>query len=418
LDLELVTIGTELLLGFTLDTNGAELGRRLAEVGVRVKRRTSVGDGESEIREAVTAALERTGVVLTTGGLGPTRDDVTKGVVAGLFGVPLEFREALWTALLERYKRVGRMPTGNNRSQAEVPRGGTVLPNRWGSAPGIWIEGPLAAGGSGLAILLPGVPREMRKLLEHEVLPRLATRAGGRVIRSRTLRTTGVPESTLAERIGEVEESLAPLTLAYLPGMSGVDLRVTAWNLPSEEADRRLDEALDRLETLAMGVYGRDGADLAALALERLSAAGATLATAESCTGGMVGMRLTSIPGSSAAYVGGVVAYSNRVKEAQLGVPAGLLAAHGAVSEPVALAMAEGARERFGADWAAAVTGVAGPDGGTADKPVGLVWVAVAGPEGTTARQLRLFGNREEVRARATDAVLALLFVRLGSWPS
>jgi nicotinamide-nucleotide amidase len=238
------------------------------------------------------------------------------------------------------------------------------------------------------------------------------------VIRSRTLRTTGVPESTLAERIGEVEESLAPLTLAYLPGMSGVDLRVTAWNLPSEEADRRLDEALDRLETLAMGVYGRDGADLAALALERLSAAGATLATAESCTGGMVGMRLTSIPGSSAAYVGGVVAYSNRVKEAQLGVPAGLLAAHGAVSEPVALAMAEGARERFGADWAAAVTGVAGPDGGTADKPVGLVWVAVAGPEGTTARQLRLFGNREEVRARATDAVLALLFVRLGSWPS
>lgn len=418
MDLELVTIGTELLLGFTLDTNGAELGRRLAEVGVRVKRRTSVGDGESEIREAVTAALERTGVVLTTGGLGPTRDDVTKGVVAGLFGVPLEFREALWTALLERYKRVGRMPTGNNRSQAEVPRGGTVLPNRWGSAPGIWIEGPLAAGGSGLAILLPGVPREMRKLLEHEVLPRLATRAGGRVIRSRTLRTTGVPESTLAERIGEVEESLAPLTLAYLPGMSGVDLRVTAWNLPSEEADRRLDEALDRLETLAMGVYGRDGADLAALALERLSAAGATLATAESCTGGMVGMRLTSIPGSSAAYVGGVVAYSNRVKEAQLGVPAGLLAAHGAVSEPVALAMAEGARERFGADWAAAVTGVAGPDGGTADKPVGLVWVAVAGPEGTTARQLRLFGNREEVRARATDAVLALLFVRLGSWPS
>ncbi len=413
MDLELVTVGTELLLGFTVDTNGAELGRAFAAAGVRVVRRTSVGDGAAEVRDAVGEALARTGAVLTTGGLGPTRDDITKAVVAGLFGLPLEFREDLWAALLERYRRVGRTPTENNRCQAEVPRGATVLVNRWGSAPGLWIEGSLPGGRPGLAILLPGVPREMRKLLEHEVLPRLAPRATGRVIRSRTLRTSGIPESALAERIGDVEPVIAPLTLAYLPGISGVDLRVTAWDFEPAEADRRLDQALELLESRAVGVFGRDGADLAAVVLGRLRARGMTVATAESCTGGLVGARITSVPGSSAAYLGGIVAYDNRVKEEQLGVPAGVLAAHGAVSEPVATAMADGARVKLGSDWALAVTGVAGPDGGTPDKPVGLVWIAVAGPEGTTARQLRLFGGREEVRLRAADAVLALLLARL-----
>jgi nicotinamide-nucleotide amidase len=413
MDLELVTVGTELLLGFTVDTNGAELGRALAAAGVRVVRRTSVGDGAAEVHGAVSEALERTGAVLTTGGLGPTRDDITKAVVAGLFGLPLEFREDLWTTLLERYRRVGRTPTENNRCQAEVPRGATVLVNRWGSAPGLWIEGPLPGGRPGLAILLPGVPREMRKLLEHEVLPRLTPRATGRVIRSRTLRTSGIPESTLAERIGDVEQVIAPLTLAYLPGISGVDLRVTAWDFDPAEADRRLTQALELLESRAVGVFGRDGADLAAVVLDRLRTGGMTVATAESCTGGLVGARITSVPGSSAAYLGGIVAYDNRVKEAQLGVPAGILAAHGAVSEPVAAAMADGVRTRFGSDWALAVTGVAGPDGGTPEKPVGLVWIAVAGPEGTTARQLRLFGGRDEVRARAADAALALLLARL-----
>ncbi len=413
MDIELVTVGTELLLGFTVDTNGAELGRALAAAGVRVVRRTSVGDGAAEVRAAVSEALARTGAVLTTGGLGPTRDDLTKAEVAALFGLPLEFREDLWTTLLERYQRVGRMPTENNRCQAEVPRGATVLVNRWGSAPGLWIEGALPDGRPGLAILLPGVPREMRQLLEHEVLPRLAPRAAGRVIRSRTLRTSGIPESTLAERIGDVEQVLAPLTLAYLPGTSGVDLRVTAWDFEPAEADRRLDQALELLESRAAGVYGRDGADLAAVVLERLCARGMTVVTAESCTGGLVGARITSVSGSSAAYLGGVVAYDNRVKEEQLGVPAGILAAHGAVSEPVAAAMADGARARLGSDWALAVTGVAGPGGGTPEKPVGLVWIAVAGPEGTTARQLRLFGGREEVRLRAADAALALLLSRL-----
>ncbi len=413
MDLELVTVGTELLLGFTVDTNGAELGRVLAGAGVRVVRRTSVGDGAPEIRAAVGEALARTGAVLTTGGLGPTRDDITKAIVAEHFGVPLEFREDLWSALLARFQRVGRAPTENNRCQAEVPRGATVLVNRWGSAPGLWLEGPLPDGRPGLAILLPGVPREMRKLLEHEVMPRLAPRAGGRVIRSRTLRTSGIPESALAERLGDVEQVIAPLTLAYLPGMSGVDLRVTAWDFAPEEADRRLDEALDLLESRAVGVFGRDEADLAAVVLGRLRATGQTVVTAESCTGGLLGARITSVPGSSAAYPGGFVAYDNRIKVEQLGVPADILAAHGAVSEPVAAAMAEGVRARLGGDWALGVTGVAGPDGGTREKPVGLVWIALAGPEGTTTRQLRLFGSREEVRMRAAEAALSLLFARL-----
>jgi nicotinamide-nucleotide amidase len=411
MDIELLTIGNELLLGFTVDTNGAELARQLGEVGVRVVRRTTVGDRPEEIEAGVRGALQRTGAVITTGGLGPTRDDVTKQVVAGLFGRAIEFRPELWDALVERYRTlVGRVPTESNRSQAEAPKGATVLPNKWGSAPGLWLEGPVAGepgGAPGLAILLPGVPREMRMLLQHEVVPRLAGRGGGTVTRSRTIRTAGIPESVLAERIGAIEEEIVPLTLAYLPSTTGVDLRVTAWDLVPAEAERRLEAAVALLESrTGAGRYGRDDADLAELVLTRARAARLTLATAESCTGGLVGARITAIPGSSESYVGGVVAYDNRIKEQLLRVPPDLLEAHGAVSEPVALAMAEGARRHVGADVAVAVTGIAGPDGGTEEKPVGTVWLAVAGPGGSSARQLRLFGNREEVRLRATEAAL------------
>ena len=227
MNIELVTIGTELLLGFTVDTNGAELARALSAAGVTVVRRTSVSDSADAIREAVRGGLERTGAVITTGGLGPTRDDISKHAVAELFSAPLDFDQHVWAALVERFARIGRVPVESNRSQAEVPRGATVLRNRWGTAPGLWIEGA-----PGLVIMLPGVPGEMRKLLEHEVVPRLAGRADGRVIRSRLVRTTGIPESTLAERMGEIEREIAPLSLAYLPGLDGVDLRVSAWRLP------------------------------------------------------------------------------------------------------------------------------------------------------------------------------------------
>src|SRR4051812_17096752 len=263
MNIELVTIGTELLLGLTVDTNGAEIARTLAARGVRVTRRVSVSDRADAIRDAVSEALQRTGAVLTTGGLGPTRDDISKKVVADLFQAPLEFDEQVWANLLERFARLGRTPVASNRSQAEVPRGATVLRNRWGTAPGLWLEGA-----PGLAIMLPGVPHEMRRLLEQEVVPRLAARGGGRVIRSLMVRTSGIPESTLAERLGEIEQDITPLSLAYLPGLEGVDLRLSAWDLEPDEADKQLRAAADTLCSRAgEWVYGEDDSDLAELVL-------------------------------------------------------------------------------------------------------------------------------------------------------
>src|SRR6476660_474657 len=265
MNVELVTIGTELLLGFTIDTNGAALARALAGIGVRIVRRTSVGDSPDAIRDAVRDALARSGAVVTTGGLGPTRDDMSKAVVAELFGMPLEFDEGIWQELVARFARLGRAPAPSNRGQAEVPRGAVVLRNRWGTAPGLWFEGA-----PGLVIMLPGVPGEMRKLVEHEVVPRLAARGHGGVIRSRVVRTTGIPESTLAERLGDIEGDVAPLTLAYLPGFDGVDLRLSAWGLPPDEADARLAGATALLRERAGDyAYGEGEVDLAAIVLER-----------------------------------------------------------------------------------------------------------------------------------------------------
>ncbi len=420
MDLELVTIGTELLLGFTVDTNGAEIARRLAEEGIRVARRTSVPDVADEIRDAVSAALRRTGAVLTTGGLGPTRDDVTKRTVADLLGCPLAFDDMVWSALVARFKRMGRTPAPSNRTQAEVPRGAAVLPNRWGTAPGLWLETD-----AGLVIMLPGVPIEMRNLLLHEVMPRLrervregvSERAHGNTIRSILVRTTGIPESSLAERIQDVEATIAPLTLAYLPGVEGVDLRLTAWQLPANEADRQLRQAADLLGARAgEHAYGEGDVDLAAVVLDILRALGWRLAVAESCTGGLVGGRLTDIPGSSEVFAGGVIAYDNAVKVQALDVPSSLLAQHGAVSGPVAQAMAEGARARFGVEAAVAVTGIAGPGGGSEEKPVGTVWFAVSVAGTTEVKHTILPGDRNDIRARAAQLALFLLYRRLLSF--
>ncbi|HEX3276226.1 MAG TPA: competence/damage-inducible protein A [Gemmatimonadales bacterium] len=414
MNIELLTIGSELLLGFTVDTNGAELARALSAVGVQVVRRTSVGDDSEAIRRAVLEALGRTGAVLTTGGLGPTRDDVSKVVVAELFGAPLEFDEAVWQALVERFARMGRTPPASNRSQAQVPRGATVLPNRWGTAPGLWLEGP-----PGLAIMLPGVPGEMRKLMEHEVVPRLAARSDGAVIRSRLVRTTGIPESTLAERLGEIEQAIAPLSLAYLPGYEGVDLRVSAWRLPAAEADARLAAATALLRQRAgQYAYGEGDDDLAALVLESARARRLSLGTAESCTGGLVAARLTEIPGSSDVFIGAVVCYANALKTSLLEVDPELIAADGAVSESVARAMARGACRRLGVDVAVAVTGIAGPAGGTASKPVGTVWLALAQGDEVEARRLQIPGDRHNVRVRSAQAALQLLWRRLAQSPA
>jgi len=403
--LEVVTIGTELVLGLTLDTNAADLGRALAAAGAEIVRHVSVPDRPADIRAAVADALERTGFVIATGGLGPTRDDMTKLEVAAIFGKPLRLDTDVLKSLEARFRRLGRPMPAVNRTQAEVPEGATVLPNPRGTAPGLWIEDNRGR----VAILLPGVPSEMRGLLVEEVLPRIAQRVGGgRVVLSRTLRTTGVPESALAERIGAVEDDIAPLTLAYIPSVAGVDLRLTAWSLPPAEAEQRLAEHAAALRArLEDHCYGENEADLAAVVLDLLR--GKRLAVGESCTGGLIAGRITAVPGASDVFVGGVVAYANGVKTDFLDVPAATLETHGAVSEEAVRAMAEGVQRRFAAEASVAVTGIAGPGGGTPEKPVGTVWLAAR--LGSVTRTVkRVFpGDRGEIRARAAQAALDLL---------
>lgn len=406
MNVELVTIGTELLLGFTVDTNAAEIAQVLAAAGVRVVRRATVGDEGDAIRNAVAEALARTGAVITTGGLGPTRDDITKTAIAGLLGRRLVLDEQVLAALEARFRRIGRWPMpAVNRSQAEVPEGALALPNRWGTAPGLWLED-----GPRLVVMLPGVPREMRGLLAESVVPRLARRSGGAgAVRSVVVRTTGIPESALAERLAHLEDTLPPLTLAYLPAVTGVDLRLTAWQGGAGQ-DTLLADASARLaEACGPHCYGRDDDDLAAVVLAQLRASGRKLAVAESCTGGLVGARLTAIPGASDVFLGGLIAYDNLIKTELLGVAEPVLEAHGAVSEETVRTMAAGAQRAFDAWAAVAVTGIAGPSGGTPEKPVGTVWLAAATGERVTTRRRVFPGDRDEIRQRSAQAALDLL---------
>ena len=406
--LEVLTIGTELLLGYTVDTNAAELGRALAAAGAEVARRATVPDRPDAIRTAVVEALDRTGFVIATGGLGPTRDDLTKTVVADLMKRRLVLDEELLAGIEARFKRMGRPMPAINRTQAEVPEGATVLPNPRGTAPGLWVEDARGC----VVVLLPGVPREMRGLLVEQVLPRIVERQGAarRVVSSRTVRTTGVSESALAERVGPIEPDIAPLTLAYLPSVDGVDLRVTAWDLDPTDAEARLAGAVERL-VAAVGEhgYGVDDADLAAVVLDALRRGRHRLGVAESCTGGMIAERVTNIPGASDTFIGGVVAYADVIKTAALKVPLETLEAYGAVSEETVRAMAEGAQRLFSADSSIAVTGIAGPGGGTPEKPVGTVWLAARVHTTTRAIKRVLPGDRDDVRRRAAQASLDLL---------
>ena len=418
MDCELLTVGTELVLGFTLDTNASDIGRVLSAAGVRVVRRATVADEPAEVRHALRAALDRTGAVIVTGGLGPTKDDLTRDAAAEVFGKPLRTDPAILAQLEEWYRRRGipQMP-GSNRAQAEVPEGATVLPNPLGTAPGLWIEDDRGR----FAVLLPGVPKEMRGLLENEVMPRLVQRqkrrtdgpADGRteVIRSRVIRTTGIGESALADKVGDPNQLLPhKVTLAWLPSLEGVDLRLTAWDLPGEEADAALARAVEVLRRrVAEHAYGADADDLAAVVLRALESAGSRLAVAESCTGGLIGAKLTAVPGSSRVFAGGVIAYDNEVKLGLLGVSADAIAEHGAVSEEVARQMAVGAARALGADSAVSVTGIAGPDGGSEQKPVGTVWIAVMWKDAVRAFTYVLPGNREDVRHRAAQAALNAL---------
>ena len=403
---EIVTIGDELLLGFTVDTNAAQLARELAAAGIEVVRRATVGDEADQIASAVGEALERTGAVITTGGLGPTSDDRTRPAIAKLFGRELVRDDAIVEQIRQRFWRMSsaKMPE-TNIVQAMVPVGARVLENRHGTAPSLMLEDEKGR----WVIMLPGVPREMRGLTSDTIIPLLRERVGAAPIAivSRTVRTTGIGESALAERLGDLAKGVNGLPLAFLPGWEGADLRLTSNSLPVDAAVRALDEAEQMLrEAAGSFVYGGERDDLAALVLAMCRERGLTIATAESCTGGLLGARVTAIPGSSDVYVGGVVAYDNSVKTTLLGVRDASLSEHGAVSEQVAREMAEGCARALGTRVGMAITGIAGPGGGTAEKPVGTVWIAVAGAGDTRTLGRVYVGDREEIRLRATQASL------------
>lgn len=408
--IEVVTIGDELLLGYTIDTNAAHLARELAAVGVEIVRRTTCGDTAESIGAAVREALDRADGVITTGGLGPTSDDLTKPAIAALFGRRMVLDEEHLAWMRDRWESrwPGRSMPEANTQQAMLPDGARKLANHHGSAPGIFLEN---ARGRWVA-MLPGVPREMRGMLADTLLPLVRERAGSvqRVVRSTTLRTTGVAESLVADRIGTVAGGVGDVGLAYLPNVDGVDLRLTVRDLPPDEADARLAAAAARVRgVMGEAIYGEGDTDLAAVVLAACRARGITVAVAESCTGGLLGARLTAVPGSSDVVCGGVIAYDDAVKRSLLGVPMELLREHGAVSEPVVRAMASGVRTRLDTGAALAITGIAGPGGGTAAKPVGTVWIALDLQGAVDARLLRLWGDRDEVRRRAAQAALELL---------
>ena len=413
--LEIITIGDELLLGFTTDTNAAYLARELAEHGVEVVRRATVGDDAEAIAAAVRDALERTGAVITTGGLGPTADDLTKQAIAAVFGRRLEMRDEIVAMIEERFRLYGfkgRMPV-SNRQQALVPEGARVLENRHGSAPGIWIEDEQRR----WVAMLPGVPREMRGMTLDVIVPELQARMSGvrEVVRSRTLRCIGISESHLADLLGDRARTVRGLPVAYLPSVAGIDLRLTTRGLSNADATALLDAAIAELEPIIGDhIYGEDDTDLAEVVLQRSRERGLRIAVAESCTGGMLGARLTAVPGSSAVFVGGVIAYDNHVKTGLLDVDPATIRTHGAVSEQTAREMAAGVRVRMGTQIAIAVTGIAGPDGGTPEKPVGLVWIA-AEVDGRARASHRVYpGNREEIRQRASQGALDLVRRMLG----
>lgn len=406
MDLEVLTIGNELLLGLVQDTNASDLSTTLAECGFRVVRRTTVGDDADEIIRAVREALDRVDLLVTTGGLGPTDDDITKSAVANLFGVTLELDAAYLADLESRFAAFGRSPMpASNRSQAMVPMGAEVIPNPRGSAPGLWLTKDRKN-----VVLLPGVPDEMRGIVREELVPRLSERFGSGkpvVTRSRTLRVASFGESALADYLDGIQEEVAPLTLAFLPDSNGVDLRLTAWSMEAGTADSLLRDAAGMLaERLGEKCYGYGDVDMASVVVDLLRERKISLAVAESCTGGLLGGRITAVPGSSDVFLGGVVAYDDSVKERLLGVSRSALQIHGAVSVEVAEAMASGVADRLDAGMGVAVTGIAGPAGGSESKGVGTVFISVHHVGKTSTVERRFLGDRALVRHRSAQEAL------------
>jgi nicotinamide-nucleotide amidase len=405
----LVAVGNELLYGETVDTNSAWLGRALAALGIPVRRRSTVGDVTEEIQSAVRSALEGADLVLVCGGLGPTPDDITKQAVAELLGLALRLDETLMRRLEERFRARGyaKLPAAN-RSQAEVPEGAAVLRNPRGTAPGLLVE----VGDSALA-LLPGVPRELRAIFEGDLLTAIERRFEGRLepVRHRTIHTTGVAESRLSELIEPaLAQDMGPVTVAFLPDLRGVDLRLSARGVAQDDAGTWFDRVEKRLDPLlGRWRFHASSGDVAEALGDALVRAGKRVAVAESCTGGLVAERITARAGASRVFVGGVVAYADAVKVGALGVSAQDIRREGAVSETVARQMALGVAERFGAEAGIGVTGIAGPGGGTPEKPVGTVWLAVSLEGDVRVTRLSLLGDRREIRERAAQEALARL---------
>ena len=407
---EILCIGTELLLGNITNGNARWLAEELAGLGIPHHRQEVVGDNSGRVMAAVREASSRCRLLITTGGLGPTPDDLTTEAIAAAFDTPLVEHGAIWADIQAKLSGRGRPCAPSNRKQALLPQGAEVLPNATGTAPGmIWSPCP------GFTVLtFPGVPSEMRAMWQATADPWLRQNGLAQgLFASRMLRFWGVGESALAEQVADLLASENP-TVAPYAGAGEVKLRITAraTNLPAAEALLQPVEQELRQRT-GDACFGSDADSLASVVLALLRQRGQTLAVAESCTGGGIGAALAAVPGASDGFLGGVIAYANAVKQAVLGVPADLLERHGAVSDAVALAMAQGARQLTGATWAIAVTGIAGPGGGTAEKPVGLVHIAIAGPNGSCSEGVRFGALRGRDWIQTLTAGEALNRLRL-----
>ena len=402
----IITIGDEILIGQIVDTNSVSIARHLNAAGIVVREKLSIGDDRRQIIEAVERAMKGSEVTILTGGLGPTKDDITKKTLAEMFHSEMRYDQQVAAHVEKMLTGRGIEFNDLNRSQALVPTVCTVLFNAHGTAPGMWFER-----NGHVVVSLPGVPYEMEHLMQDEVMPRLKAHFSLRQIVHRTMITAGLPESMLAKRIEAWENALPHyLKLAYLPNPGAVRLRLSAYEVEGESVAREIDRQFEALrKIIPHNVIGFETASMQELVHGLLTERKQTLATAESCTGGSIAVRFTALPGASAYFRCGVVSYSNDAKVDLLGVRAEDIAQYGAVSEQVARQMAEGARRVASADYAIATTGIAGPTGGSAEKPVGTVWIAVATPERTVAQLRQCGSDRGQIIDRASAFAISLL---------
>lgn len=403
---EIITIGDELLIGQVIDTNSAWLAEQLNYLGISVWLRTAIGDEHTLIVDTINQALVRSDLVLVTGGLGPTKDDVTKKALCQIFACPLVENAAVLVHIEQLFARFGREVTAINRMQASVPKACRVLHNANGTAPGMWFERD-----GKVLISLPGVPYEMKGIMTDEGLSGLKDHFRTPHILHRTILTMGMGESWLSERIAVWEDALPQgFKLAYLPSPGRVRLRISATGEHEAELTAEMERQVEELQKLIPElVYGFDDETIESVVGRELKSRQLTLATAESCTGGLIGHMITSVSGSSAYYLGGVVSYSNELKTNMLGVDPAILSTHGAVSEATVCAMAQGICTVTGAHFGVATSGVAGPTGGTDEKPVGTVWIAVHGPKGTVAKRFQFGDNRARNIERSALSALNML---------